>query len=170
MSPVNEVVQEGLPGLFLQDIPVTGKIPVARPEIYYGEEPEHYVIVNTKAREFDYPVGETSVQNVFEGKGGIRLGSFLNRLVFAWEFVDMNIAISDSLTSESRLLFRRNIANRIETLAPFLRLDRDPYLVIADGRPFWIQDAYTTTSKYPYSTPSPAGYNYIRNSVKIVVD
>ena len=170
MSPVNEVVQEGLPQLFVRDIPVTGKVPVTRPEIYYGEEPEHYVIVKTNAREFDHPVESGSVQSVFEGEGGVKLGNLLNRLVFAWQFRDLNIAISDSLTSESRILFRRNIAERVRTLAPFLTLDRDPYLVVADGHLYWIQDAYTTTSRYPYSRPAGAGYNYIRNSVKVVVN
>jgi uncharacterized membrane protein (UPF0182 family) len=170
MSPVNEVVQEGLPDLFLRDIPVSGKLTLSRPEIYYGEEPEHYVIVKTQAQEFDYPVESGNVQTVFEGEGGVKLGSLLKRLVFAWEFADLNIAISDSLTSDSRILFRRNIQDRVETLAPFLTLDADPYLVIADGRLFWIQDAYTTTSNYPYSQPAAAGYNYIRNSVKVVID
>jgi uncharacterized membrane protein (UPF0182 family) len=177
MSPVNEVVQEGLPELFVRNIPAAGKVPITRPELYYGEEPEHYVVVNTRAREFDYPVGEGSVQTVFEGKGGVQLGSILQRLIFAWHFADLNVAISDSLTSESRILFRRNIQDRIETLAPFLTLDRDPYLVIADGRLFWLQDAYTTTTHYPYSRPISgqlnAGLNdtnYIRNSVKVVID
>ena len=170
MSPVNEVVQEGLPALFLRDIPVVGELPVTRPEIYYGEESDYYVIVKTQAKEFDYPVGEVSVQAVFEGGGGVELGSILRRLVFAWEFRDINIAISGSVTGESRILFRRNVQQRVHTLAPFLTLDRDPYLVLAGGRLFWIQDAYTTTHRYPYSSPAPAGYNYIRNSVKVVID
>ena len=170
MSPVNEVVQEGLPNLFLRDIPVTGKLAVTRPEIYYGEEPDHYVIVKTKDREFDYPVGEGNAQNVFEGGGGASLGSLINRFAFAWEFSDLNILISDSLTDESRILFRRNIAERVRTIAPFLTLDHDPYLVVAGGRLYWIQDAYTTSRRYPYSQPSRRGFNYIRNSVKVVVD
>jgi uncharacterized membrane protein (UPF0182 family) len=170
MSPVNEVVQEGLPTFFLQDIPVQGKLDVTRPELYYGEEPDHYVIVKTTAQEFDRPSGETFTQNVFEGEGGASLGSIINRLVFAWEFGDINMLISSSLTSDSRVLFRRNIQQRVETIAPFLTLDKDPYLVVADGRLFWIQDAYTTTGRYPYSQPAPEGYNYIRNSVKVVID
>jgi uncharacterized membrane protein (UPF0182 family) len=170
MSPVNVVIQEGLPELWLRDIPITGKLQITRPEIYYGEEPEHYVVVNTKAKEFDYPVGDGSVQTVFEGKGGVQLGNIFNRFLLAWQFADTNILISGSLTNESRLLFHRNIAERVQTLAPFLRLDRDPYLVISDGRLFWIQDAYTATSHYPYSTPAPGGFNYIRNSVKVVID
>ncbi len=171
VSPVNEVVQEGLPNLFLKDIPVTGKPTLTRPEIYYGEQEEHYVVVKSDAKEFDYPVGDgSSVQNVFDGEGGVKLGSFFKRLVFAWQFADLNIAISDSLNSDSRLLFRRNIQDRIHTLAPFLTLDRDPYVVIADGQMYWMQDAYTTTEHYPYSQPAPGGYNYIRNSVKVVVN
>jgi uncharacterized membrane protein (UPF0182 family) len=178
MSPVNEVVQEGLPELFMRDIPVTGKLPLTRPEVYYGEEPDHYVIVTTEAREFDYPIGEGSAQNVFEGAGGVQLSSLFRRLLFAWEFGDVNIAISDSLTDESRILWRRNIRQRIETLAPFLTLDKDPYVVVADGRMYWIQDAYTATTLFPYSTRVgnlPAenqlgGYNYVRNSVKVVID
>jgi uncharacterized membrane protein (UPF0182 family) len=170
MSPVNEVVQEGLPTFFLQDIPVQGKLEVTRPELYYGEQSDHYVIVKTTAQEFDRPSGETFTQTVFEGEGGASLGSIINRLVFAWEFGDINMLISSSLTSDSRVLFRRNIRERVETIAPFLTLDTDPYLVLADGRLFWIQDAYTTTDRYPYSQPSPEGYNYIRNSVKVVVD
>ena len=170
MSPVNEVVQEGLPTFFLQDIPVRGELEVTRPEIYYGEQPDHYVIVKTNAQEFDYQTGDTIAQTVFEGEGGASLGSIFNRLAFAWEFGDINLLISGSLTSDSRVLFRRNIQERIETIAPFLQLDADPYLVLAEGRLFWIQDAYTTTDLYPYSQPAPQGYNYIRNSVKVVVD
>ncbi|HLF77995.1 MAG TPA: UPF0182 family protein [Dehalococcoidia bacterium] len=170
MSPVNEVVQEGLPELFVRDIPVAGKVPVTRPEIYYGEEPEHYVVVKTKAKEFDHPEGTESVQTVFEGEGGVKAGSILRRFMFAWHFGDLNIAISDALTSESRILFRRNLGDRIRTIAPFLTLDRDPYVVIAGGRLFWIQDAYTTTNHYPYSQPSVNGINYMRNSAKVVVD
>jgi uncharacterized membrane protein (UPF0182 family) len=170
MSPVNEVVQEGLPNLFLQDIPVTGEFSVSRPEIYYGEMPEHYVVVKTEDREFDYPVDEGSAQNVFDGDGGVSLGSFVNRFALAWEFSDINLLISDSIRDESLILFRRNIQDRIEHIAPFLRLDEDPYLVTANGRLYWIQDAYTSTARYPYSQPSQDGFNYIRNSVKVVID
>jgi uncharacterized membrane protein (UPF0182 family) len=170
MSPVNEVIDEGLPQLFMRDIPVMGKLPVHRPEIYYGEQPDHYVIVKTRAQEFDFPLGETSALTVFEGEGGVKLGSFFRKLVFAWHFGDLNIMISDQLTSESRILFRRNIQERVRTVAPFLILDNDPYIVIADGRFFWIQDAYTHTDRFPYSKPAPNGVTYIRNSVKVVID
>jgi hypothetical protein len=170
MSPVNEVVQEGLPSFFLQDIPVRGEIEVTRPELYYGEQPDHYVIVKTNAQEFDYQTGDAIAQTVFEGEGGASLGSIVNRLAFAWHLGDINILISGSITSESRILFRRNIQQRVSEIAPFLTLDRDPYLVVADERLFWIQDAYTTTDRYPYSQPAREGYNYIRNSVKVVID
>ena len=157
MSPVNEVVQEGLPSFFLKDIPVDGDLQVTRPEIYYGEEPDHYVIVKTKAQEFDYQTGEAVAQNVFEGEGGASLGSVINRLALAWEFGDINILISGSLTSESRILFRRNIKERVQTIAPFLTLDKDPYLVLADGRLYWIQDAYTTTQSLSILTARRGG-------------
>jgi uncharacterized membrane protein (UPF0182 family) len=174
MSPVNEVVQEGLPDLFLHDIPITGEIAIDRPEIYYGEEPEHYVVVKTDSKEFDYPIGDGAAQNTFEGEGGVQLGGIFRRALLAWDFADLNILISNSLHSESRVLFRRNIQDRIKTLAPFLTLDKDPYLVIADNQLFWIQDAYTTSNRYPYSTPDPTqavgANNYIRNSVKVVVN
>jgi uncharacterized membrane protein (UPF0182 family) len=176
MSPVNEVVQEGLPALFLRDIPVTGEFEVTRPEIYYGEEPDHYVIVKTRDQEFDYPVEEGNTTTVFQGDSGVGLGSIITRALLAWEFQDLNILISDSLTGESRILFRRNIQQRINTVAPFLTLDHDPYLVLSeDGRLFWIQDAYTTTDRFPYSQPqvlraTGEPINYIRNSVKVMVD
>ena len=151
---------------------------MTRPEIYYGEEPDHYVIVKTKDREFDYPIGEGSVQTVFEGEGGVQLGSFFKRALLAWEFGDLNILISDSLTDDSRVLFRRNIADRVKTLAPFLHLDRDPYLVIVgraavldpgrlhDDEPLPVLPARRHARR---NGPSPT-VNYIRNSVKVVVD
>ncbi|MGB2695273.1 MAG: UPF0182 family protein [Dehalococcoidia bacterium] len=169
MSPVNEVVQEGLPDFFVKDIPPTGKFDIKEPRIYYGEAPEHYVIVNGNEPEFDYQSGEERRTTVYDGGGGVKLNSFVRKLVYSWEFGDFNIMISDALNNDSRVLYRRNIQDRIGEIAPFLRLDADPYAVLADGRIFWVQDAYTSTDKYPYST-RVAGINYIRNSVKIVVD
>ena len=176
MSPVNEVIQEGLPALFLRDIPVTGVFDVNRPEIYYGEEPDHYVIVKTQDEEFDYPVEEGNTTTVFAGDSGVHIGSIFKRAIFAWEFQDLNLLISQSLTSESRILFRRNIQQRISTVAPFLTLDHDPYVVLSDdGQVYWIQDAYTATDQYPYSQPqvlraTGLPINYIRNSVKVLVN
>jgi uncharacterized membrane protein (UPF0182 family) len=128
------------------------------------------VIVGSDEDEFDYPTGEDEqVQTRFEGEGGIRLNSLLRRFVYSWEMTDFNLLISDALNDDSRLLYRRNIQQRVKTIAPFLRLDHDPYLVVAEGRMYWVQDAYTTTDHYPYSTRID-GLNYIRNSVKVVID
>ena len=174
MSPVNEFTAEGRPTFLLKDIPPTGKLDVERPEIYYGENTMDYVIVNTLTQEFDYPAGEdTPVYVRYQGDGGVPLSSSFRRLVYAWQMGDINVLISDQLTSESRIQYHRQIQERISTLAPFLELDDDPYLVVADGRLWWIQDAYTVTDNYPYATrySMPFGtYNYIRNSVKAVVD
>lgn len=170
MTPVNEVIEEGLPNYFLRDIPVRGTPPVQRPELYYGERTDHYVIVKTREQEFDFPQGETNATTVFQGNTGVRLHSWLRRFVYAWEFKDANMLLSQQLTAESLLLYRRDIRERIKTIAPFLRLDDDPYIVIDSGRLFWIQDAYTTSDRFPYAQPSGRGFNYIRNSVKVVVD
>jgi len=170
LSPVNEVSVEGLPTLLVKDIPPVGDFDIERPEIYFGEKTNHYVIVKTTTQEFDYPMGDENVYGHYEGKDGVSIGSFINRLVYAWQFGDVNILVSGELTSESKVLYYRNIRERVNHLAPFLELDSDPYLVVMDGRLFWIQDAYTTTNRYPYSEPLGAGLNYIRNSVKAVID
>ncbi len=169
LSPVNEVSAEGLPVLLVKDIPPAGDFNIERPEIYFGEKTNHYIIVNTKTEEFDYPMGDENVYGYYQGKDGVSLGSFIRRLVYAWQLGDFNILISGELTPESRVLYYRNIRERVNHLAPFLKLDNDPYLVVMDGRLFWIQDAYTTTDRYPYSQPL-GGINYIRNSVKAVID
>jgi uncharacterized protein len=173
MSPVTEFEGEGLPTFFLQDIPPRSRVGIelTEPRIYFGEKTDDYVIVNAAAEEFDYPKGDQNVTNAYAGRGGIALGSLLRRALFAWHFRDVNLLISGNLKAESRLLFRRAIAERIATIAPFLRLDRDPYLVVSSGRLYWIQDAYTTASTYPYAEPMPGlRLNYVRNAVKIAVD
>ena len=175
--PVNEVGEAGLPTFFVKDIPTNGELRfegfeqeiIEQPRIYYGEMPDHYVIVNSNEEEFDFPIGDDRATTVFDGEGGIRLDSFLRRLTYAWELADFNILISDALNDESRLLYRRNIQDRVEAIAPFLLLDGDPYPVVADGQIYWIQDAFTHTDQYPYSTRI-AGLNYIRNSVKVVIN
>jgi uncharacterized membrane protein (UPF0182 family) len=169
MLPVNEVAGEGLPTFFVQDIPPTGEVEVTEPRLYYGEMPEHYVLVNSDEEEFDYPIGEQAATTTFSGSGGVGLNSFWRRLTYAWEFADTNILISGAINDDTRLLYRRNVQERIREIAPFLRLDFDPYLVVAEGRLVWVQDAYTTSDRYPYSTRD-AGLNYIRNSVKVTVD
>jgi len=170
LSPVNEVSAEGLPVLLVKDIPPIGDFNIEQPQIYFGEKTDHYIIVETKTQEFDYPMGDENVYGYYQGKDGVSLGSFTRRLVYAWQFGDLNILISGELTPESRVLYYRNIRERVNHLAPFLELDSDPYLVVMEGRLFWIQDAYTTTDRYPYSEPLGGGLNYIRNSVKAVID
>ena len=176
-SPVTEFTPEGRPIFFIQDIPPAGKIPITQPAIYFGENTQSYVIVNSKQQEFDRPTQEdTPVYVKYQGSGGVHLSSILRRLAYAWQFGDINILISDPITPDSRLQYRRLIKERVTIVAPFLTLDRDPYLVVdKDGRLVWIQDAYTTSDRYPYSTPvtspfSNTTFNYIRNSVKVVTD
>ncbi len=169
MVPVNEVREEGLPAYFVEGLPPSGDIEITQPRIYYGEASANYVIVNSEEDEFDYQGSGEQVRNRYDGSGGVKLNSFIRRIVYAWEFGDTNILISDALTEESRLLYKRNIRERVETIAPFLALDSDPYLIVVDGELFWMQDAYTHTDLYPYSTRT-GGLNYIRNSVKVVVN
>ncbi|MSQ23242.1 MAG: UPF0182 family protein [Chloroflexi bacterium] len=175
MSLVNVINQEGLPDLTIRDVPPVGPIPIAHPQIYFGESTNHYVITHTSTPEFDFPQGDSGAFTTYDGDVGIPIGSFLNRVLFAVKFQDPNMLLNTALQSDSRLLFRRNISDRAKEIAPFLRLDSDPYLVIADEGLYWIQDAYTTSDRYPYAQPyRPADrgrpFNYIRNSVKIVTN
>lgn len=170
LSPVNEFTPDGLPDLLLKDIPPVGTPPITRPEIYYGEETSDYIFVKTKDQEFDYPKGQDNAFTTYAGSGGVPIGSFGDRLMFALRFADANILLTDALTPDSRIMFDRDIQTRISRVAPFLMLDGDPYLVIADGKLYWMQDAYTYTSSYPFSEPYADGLNYIRNSVKVVID
>ena len=177
LGPVNEVTQEGLPILFVKDIPpqssVAGDIDVKEPSIYFGELTNNYVLVNTNAKEFHYSKaeGEENVETVYSGADGVRIGGLGRRLLFSLGFQSLQILFSNDITAESRVLYHRNITDRVTTIAPFLRYDDDPYLVVSeDGRLFWIRDAYTTTTRYPYSAPSAGGINYIRNSVKVITD
>ena len=172
MSPVTRKSPEGLPILYLQDIPpvASGGPAVREPRIYFGQATDSYVIVNTSTPEFDYPRGKDNVYATYDGTGGVSIGDAARRSLFAWYFDDPNILLTSYVTDSSRILFRRNITDRVETIAPFLRLDHDPYVVISDGRLFWIQDAYTTSRWFPYAQPLADGANYIRNSVKVVID
>ena len=170
-SPVTEFTEEGRPEFFAQDIPPVGVIEVSQPRIYYGERSLSFVVVNSSTEEFDHePEEGRPVYMNYSGTGGVPLSSLMRRIAYAWEFTDLNILISDQLASESRIQYRRTIQDRIDHVAPFLELDGDPYLVVEDGTLRWIQDAYTVTDKYPYSTPFQDTFNYIRNSVKVVVD
>ena len=173
MSPVTQKSAEGLPIFYLQDIPpvASGGPAVRQPRIYFGQGANSYVIVKGSTPEFDYPKGKDNVYTPYEGVAGVAVGGTARRVLFAWYFDDPNILLSRYITGESRILFRRNIQDLVGTIAPFLRLDQDPYLVISEGRLFWMQDAYTTSRWFPYAKPLPDGEtNYIRNSVKVVID
>ena len=172
-GPVNRVTPEGLPDLFVKDIPPssTGGFPkITRPQIYYGELSNEYVIVRTRSQELDYPSGDQNVYSRYAGRGGVPMSGLLRKLAFAMRFGEIKILLSDDLTGESRVMMYRRVAERVRQAAPFLRFDRDPYFVVTDdGRLVWIIDAYTTTDRYPYAQPE-RGLNYIRNSVKVTVD
>jgi uncharacterized membrane protein (UPF0182 family) len=168
-SPVNSVTKVGLPDLIIEDIPPKGKIAIERPEIYYGELTTNYVIVKTKQKEFDYPLGEGNVLTTYNGSGGVKHDSYFKKLIYAIKFGDVKFLLSDYITTESRLMFHRNIIDRVSTIAPFLVYDRDPYIAIIDGKLYWIIDSYTTLDKFPYSARYPT-FNYVRNPVKVFVD
>ena len=195
LSPVNRVGPGGLPDYFVKDIGtgaddsstlttsserIRASIPIGKPRIYYGEITNNYVMSSTTARELDYPSGDENIYNTYDGKGGVRLSSWWRRLLFAQYLKDWQMLLTRNITSESKLLFRRNINQRIRMIAPFLRYDHDPYLVTAnpgetkdtgtENYLYWIIDAYTTSDRYPYSDPGKNEFNYIRNSVKVVID
>ncbi len=175
VSPATEFTQEGQPEFYIKDVPPTGILTVDQPRVYYGENTKDFVFVSTQEPEFDHPATEEGAQPVYistyEGTGGVRLSSFFRRLAYAWEFGDINVLISSQLTKESRALYRRDIQERVATVAPFLSLDQDPYMVVTEEGLFWIQDAYTVTDRLPYSKRLDEGnFNYIRNSVKVVLD
>lgn len=196
VSPVNKAKQGGLPEYYVKDIglgqterdgnlttltpEIREAIPIGQPRLYYGELTNNYVMTSTKVQELDYPSGEDNRYNTYDGRGGIPFGDRLRRLIFAKYFKDVRILLSNDLQPDTRLLMRRNINERVRAIAPFLRFDRDPYLVSADvgetnelGEKtylYWMLDAYTTSDHYPYSDPGDHNFNYIRNSVKIVIN
>jgi len=185
MSPATQFTPEGRPEFYAKDIPGDGRIPVGldspgvepdivvdNPRIYYGENTAEYVIANTNTREVDYNTSEGELfRSHYDGAGGVGLSSFIRKAAYAWEFADINILISGEITSDSLLMYNRQIQERISKVAPFLILDNDPYIVAADDKLFWMQDAYTTSDRFPYSDPvDDETFNYMRNSVKITVD
>jgi hypothetical protein len=197
MNKVSEFTPAGLPDLLIKDIPPRSRFPeleVERPEIYYGELTDSHVFVNTRAKEFDYPKGEQNAYINYPGTGGVQLSNIWRKFLFGWKFDGTKLLLSNYPTSESRVMFHRQIRDRVENLAPFLQYGDDPYIVLADGKLYWIIDAYTTSDSYPYSenfstrgqaarlnrrtqqlflpqkTSYIAGANYVRNSVKVVVD
>jgi uncharacterized membrane protein (UPF0182 family) len=177
LGPVNQITPEGLPVLFIKDLPPVSSVPslnITRPEIYYGELSQDPVYVKTTSKEFNYPSGEQNVYTSYAGDGGVPISSYIRKMLFAARFNDMKLLLSNDVSAESRVLFHRSIRERLNRIAPFLRFDQDPYLVISEGRLFWIADAYTLSDRYPYSQPVPLDnttrVNYMRNSVKAVVD
>ncbi len=197
LSAVNQVGEGGLPYYFIKDIgsgadegakgslytsspEIRDSIPIGQPRIYYGELTNNYIMTSTKTQELDYPSGDDNVYNTYDGTDGVSLNSFWRRLVFAQYLKDWQMLLTGNFTPETKLLFRRNIRQRIQAIAPFLRYDADPYLVIADTSEsesgvnenylYWIVDGYTTSDRYPYADPGDNQFNYIRNSVKVVID
>ena len=172
MTPVNEIGEEGLPVLLAMDIPPKISVPLKmdRPEIYYGEETIPYVIVNTDQPEFDYPKGDANEYTKYQGTGGIPIKNGLRKLWLTIRLRSLEIIFTGSLNPESRVMIHRSIQERVPKIAPFLKYDPNPYLVVHDGKLFWLLDAYTTTDRFPYSSPYKDGYNYIRNSIKVTVD
>ncbi len=180
VSPVNAVTSQGQPELFIRNIPPvsTTDLEITRPEIYFGELTDHYIVVNTGEMEFDYPMGDDNAETMYEGETGIRL-SGMNRLLYALRERSARLFLSGSISGDSRIIFDRNIQDRMEKIAPFLLYDEDPYLVVSEGRMYWMADAFTIGNRYPYSTPYlnnqynsaiSGDHNYMRNSVKVVID
>ncbi len=178
MNTANEFTPEGMPRFVISDMPVksnSAEIKVTRPEIYYGQETNTDIYVKTRLKEFDFPQGETNTVTSYEGSGGIRIGGRARRLLLAWALGDLSrLPFSDDVNSESRVLIHRNIRELVNGIAPFLIYDNDPYVVVSnEGRLFWMLDAFTESSSYPYSRHHAVGennVNYIRNSVKVVID
>ena len=172
LAPVNQVTTEGLPVLFVKDLPpsTTGSLKVSRPQIYFGELTNEYAIVGTRLPEFDYPSGEANITAAYEGRGGVPL-TFWRRATLAWHFGSLKMLLSGDISASSRILYRRNVEDRVSRALPFVRVDGDPYLVLTDaGDLVWIIDGYTSTSRYPYAARLPDGTTYMRNSLKITVD
>jgi hypothetical protein len=177
LGPVNQVMTDGLPVLFVRDLPPVSTKPeltIDQPGLYFAEKSSNYALVRTRREEFDYPkAGEENATTRYEGTGGVPIGTFLRRLLFAVRFGTSEILFTDATTPESRIIYNRSIRERVSLVAPFLQFDPDPYPVVSDGRIYWLQDAYTTTANYPYSQPASTIFgvvNYIRNSVKVVID
>jgi uncharacterized membrane protein (UPF0182 family) len=173
-GPVNQVTSSGQPEFFIKDIPpvTTAALKITRPEIYFGELANEYVLVRTKSQELDYPAGDQNIYTTYQGRGGVSIGSFWRQILFSIHHATLRILLSQDLTAESRILYHRTVQERVKKIAPFVTFDRDAYLVIAQGgRLFWIIDGYTLSDRFPYSEPlRRQGTNYIRNSVKAVVD
>jgi uncharacterized membrane protein (UPF0182 family) len=187
LATVRDFTPDGLPNLLVKDIPPRAELAelqVERPQIYYGELTGDPAVVRSREPEFDHPSGDKNVTSVYSGSGGVRLENLWRKFVFGWKFDGTRFFFSTYMTPETRILFHRQVRDRVATLAPFLEIDEDPYVVLVDGRLYWIVDAYTTSGYYPYSEPYSGreeiaaggasgrlrGANYARNAVKVVVD
>ena len=174
MSRVDKVTSSGQPDVLVGNIPPVSaveEIEITRPEIYFGELANEYVIVGTKEQEFDYPNGDTNSYTMYEGNAGIKMNLF-NRLVFAIREGSVKLLVSSNITGDSKIIINRNVVDRVRTIMPYLSYENDPYMVTVDGKLYWIIDAYTVSNLYPYSEPysEETNINYIRNSVKVVID
>jgi uncharacterized membrane protein (UPF0182 family) len=175
LGPSNEVTADGLPVLFIKDLPPVSTIGVTitRPQIYFGEQSNDFVLAPSNQREFDYPAGESdaAIYSAYDGRGGVPVGSLARRLLYALHVGSFNNLLSRDVTDRTRILYNRSIADRVRHALPFLLFDRDPYMVVTTGgRLKWIADGYTSTDRYPYSQPVGGGIDYMRNAVKVVVD
>jgi len=175
LGPSNAVTSEGLPVLFIKDLPPVSsvEIRVTRPQLYYGELANDFVLAPSRQREFDYPAGEgdAAAYSSYDGRGGVSIGSFARRLLYAVRFGSLNILLSNDLSERTRILYYRDVHERAARALPFLLFDRDPYLVITDaGRLVWMLDAYTASGRYPYARAVGGGVSYMRNSVKVTID
>ncbi len=172
MSPVNSKDSEGLPIFYVKNIPPESDVglKITQPAIYFGEEPDNYAIVKGATPEFDYPLGADNVYSLYKGNGGVPVSGLWRRLLFSYFYRDINLLVTENIIAGSRIMIRRNLTDRVARLAPFLNQDRDPYAVLHDGRLVWILDCYTTSDHYPYSQRNFEQINYIRNSVKVVID
>lgn len=173
LGPVNRISPEGLPEFFIKDIPPksTVGLSIKVPQIYYGESNSGYAIVRTLSKEFDYPSGDKNVYTRYEGEGGVAIGGFLRKLLFAFYFKEAKIFFSKDIIKESKILYHRRVMDRVNKAVPFITFDPDPYIVVTDdGRLVWILDGYTSTNRYPYSVETLGLGNYIRNSVKLTLD
>ncbi len=178
VAPSNEISSDGQPNLIVKDIPPQTQIPelaITRPEIYYGELTKDYVIVGTRSKEFDYPMGDSNAETSYEGEAGLSISSMFARLLFSIRFNTLNPLLTNEITADSKILLHRQIVERVSTIAPFLYYDSDPYLVIHEGQLMWIIDGYTISDNFPYAQSwqqdeQMAGANYIRNSVKVTIN
>jgi uncharacterized membrane protein (UPF0182 family) len=173
LGPVNEVTEEGLPVLFIKDLPPRSNVSlnVTRPAIYFGELTSNFVLVNSQQREFDYPSGDENIFTRYEGRGGVEISSLWRRALLAWHLGSLKTFLSSDIGPESRAMFNRHIMTRARTALPMLRFDGDPYLMVTDsGTLKWILDAYTSSEYYPYAQGLRDGTTYMRNSVKVVID